>query len=320
MRRREFIVGVLAGAASPVVARAQQTRRLAYITWQSPATADQLAFFREGLRQLGYVEGQNIELESYFTDANRELTESVIHSVVQRKIDVLIVRVTPTAHIAKEATRTIPIVMIVADPLATGLIQSLSRPGGNLTGISLASPELIGKKLELLREIQPDIKTIAFLGLSEEEATAVYLREIAAAAQQIGMKVLDRLVRGPHLADAAVFSSMKADGAEAVIVQPVFTGYQDRLVEFAINARLPIVSDFPIFAKAGALFTFGIVEADVIRRTAYFVDRILKGAKAADLPVEQPTKFNLVINLKTAKTLNISIPAVLLSRADEVIE
>jgi len=320
MRRREFILGIVAGAASPVVVLAQQTKRLAYVTWQSSATMDQLAFLREGLRQLGYVEGQNIELESYFTDANKELTESIIRSVVQKKIDLLIVRVTPTAHIAKEATQTIPIVMIVADPIATGLIQSLSRPGGNLTGISLASPELIGKKLELLREIKPDINTIAFLGLGEEQATGVYLRAMEAAGQQIGMKVLVRLVDGPNLPDGTVFSSMKADGAEAVIVQPVFTGHQDRLVEFAMRAQLPLVSDFPIFAEAGALFSFGIVEADVIRRTAYFVDRILRGAKPADLPVEQPTRFNLVINLKTAKPLKISIPALLLSRADEVIE
>jgi putative tryptophan/tyrosine transport system substrate-binding protein len=319
MRRREFIGGI-AATVMPVMAHAQQSKRLAYVSWQSPTTANQIDFFREGLRQFGYVEGQNIELENYFTDANKALTESTIRSLVQKKVDVLIVRVTPTAHIAKDATQTIPIVMIVADPITTGLVQSLSRPGGNLTGISLASPDIVGKKFEVLREIKPDIRSIAFLGLSDEQQTETYLREMATAGKQLGLKVVSRLVDSPNLPDEAVFASMKQEGAEAVIVQPVFSGHQDRVVELAMKLQLPVVSDFPVFASAGALFTFGVEEADIVRRAAYFVDRILRGTKPADLPVEQPTKFRLAVNVQSAKRLNIVLPPLLLSRADEVIE
>jgi putative tryptophan/tyrosine transport system substrate-binding protein len=313
MRRREFIGGI-AATILPVMARAQQSKRLAYVSWQSPTTANQIDFFREGLRQFGYVEGQNIELESYFTDANKTLTKSTIQSLVQKKVDVLIVRVTPTAHIAKDATQTIPVVMIVADPIATGLVQSLSRPGGNLTGISLASPDIIGKKFEVLREIKPDIRCIGFLGLSDEQQTGTFLRETAAAGQQLGLKVVSRLVDSPNLPDETVFASMKREGAEAIIVQPVFSGHQDRVVELAMTLQLPVVSDFPVFARAGALFTFGVEEADIVRRAAF------RGAKPADLPVEQPTKFQLVINAQSAKRLNMALPPLLLSRADEVIE
>jgi putative ABC transport system substrate-binding protein len=319
MRRREFVGGVIA-TVLPGVARAEQMKRLAYVSWQSPTTADQINVFREGLRQLGYVEGQNIELESYFTDADKALTESTIQSLVRKKIDVLIVRVTPTAHIAKDATQAIPIVMIVADPIATGLVQSLSRPGGNLTGISLASTDVMGKKLELLREIKPDIRAIGFLGLSDIQQTKTYLRETATAGQQLGLKVVSRLVDSPNLPDESVFASMKQEGAEAVIAQPVFSGHQDRVVELAMKLQLPVVSDFSVFARAGALFTFGVEEADLVRRAAYFVDRILRGAKPADLPVEQPTKFQLAVNVRSAKKLNIVLSPLLLSRADEVIE
>jgi putative ABC transport system substrate-binding protein len=321
MRRRQFMT-VLGGAAAwPLAARAQQTRiaKLGFVSWQSQAAADQVEYLREGLTRLGYVEGRNIELETWFTDGNRERTQEVIRGLVQKPVDVLIVRVTPATQLAKEATQTIPIVMIVADALATGLVPSLSRPGGNLTGLSLASPDLAGKRLELVREIKPDIRTIAFLGLTEQQ-TATFVRETSAAAKVMGLNLVVRIVDTPEMINGKLFETMKRDGVEAVVVQPVFTGEQDKIVSLAMRSQLPVIADFLAFAKAGALFSLGVEEADLLRRVAYFVDRILKGAKPADLPVEQPTTFRLTVNVRTANALGWTIPPLVLSRADEVIE
>jgi putative tryptophan/tyrosine transport system substrate-binding protein len=272
-----------------------------------------------GLTRLGYVEGRNIELETWFTDGNRERTQEVIRGLVRKPVDVLIVRVTPATQLAKEATQTIPIVMIVADALATGLVPSLSRPGGNLTGLSLASPDLAGKRLELVREIKPDIRTIAFLGLTEQQ-TATFVRETSAAAKVMGLNLVVRIVDTPEMINGKLFETMKREGVEAVVVQPVFTGEQDKIVSLAMRSQLPVIADFLAFAKAGALFSLGVEEADLLRRVAYFVDRILKGAKPADLPVEQPTTFRLTVNVRTANALGWTILPLVLSRADEVIE
>ena len=215
MRRRQFMT-VLGGAAVwPLAARAQQTRiaKLGFVSWQSQAAADQVEYLREGLTRLGYVEGRNIELETWFTDGNRERTQEVIRGLVQKPVDVLIVRVTPATQLAKEATQTIPIVMIVADALATGLVPSLSRPGGNLTGLSLASPDLAGKRLELVREIKPDIRTIAFLGLTEQQ-TATFVRETSAAAKVMGLNLVVRIVDTPEMINGKLFETMKRDGVE----------------------------------------------------------------------------------------------------------
>ena len=321
MRRRQFMT-VLGGAAVwPLAARAQQTRiaKLGFVSWQSQAAADQVEYLREGLTRLGYVEGRNIELETWFTDGNRERTQEVIRGLVQKPVDVLIVRVTPATQLAKEATQTIPIVMIVADALATGLVPSLSRPGGNLTGLSLASPDLAGKRLELVREIKPDIRTIAFLGLTEQQ-TATFVRETSAAAKVMGLNLVVRIVDTPEMINGKLFETMKRDGVEAVVVQPVFTGEQDKIVSLAMRSQLPVIADFLAFAKSGALFSLGVEEADLLRRVAYFVDRILNGAKPADLPVEQPTTFRLTVNVRTANALGWTIPPLVLSRADEVIE
>jgi putative ABC transport system substrate-binding protein len=326
MMQRRKLIALLGGsallkAAWPVVARAQQTKiaRLAFVSWQSQVAEGQVAYFREGLARLGYLEGRNIELETWFTDGNRERTQEVIQRLVQKAVDVLVVRVTPVAQLAKETTQTIPIVMIVADALATGLVPSLSRPGGNLTGLSLASPDLAGKRLELVREIKPDIRTVAFLGLTEQQ-TSTFVRETSAAAKVMGLNLVVRIVDNPEIIDDVFFEVMKRDAVEAVIVQPVFTGQQDRIVNLAMKSRIPVIGDFSGFAKAGALCSLGVDEADVLRRAAYFVDRILKGAKPADLPIEQPTAFRLTVNVRTANALGWTIPPTLLSRADEVIE
>jgi putative ABC transport system substrate-binding protein len=322
MRRREFITLIGGAAAWPLKTHAQQKiAKLAYVSWLSEAqrTSD-LDNLRRGLRELGYIEGKNIALEGFFTAGDRERTREVIRRLVREPVDILIVRITPAIHIAKEETQSIPIIMIVADPLATGLVQSLSRPGGNITGVSIAGPELAGKRLELLREIRPDIRAVAFLGQVNDPNTETFVRETRAAAKQIGLEVLVKLVDGAGGIEPSLFAAIKRDGAEAVIVQPIFTSYREKLIKLAMDAQLPVISDFALFARSGGLLSFGVDQAERVHRTAYFVDRILKGAKPADLPVEEPTKFELVINLKTAKALGIGIPPILLSQADEVIE
>jgi putative ABC transport system substrate-binding protein len=321
MRRREFL-GALAGAtALPFAASAQLGRifKIGFVTWQSQAAEDQLKYLREGLAQYGYAEGRNISLDARFTDGNREHTQAVIRELVDRPVDVLVARVTPVAELAKQATTTIPIVMIVADPLAVGLVPSLSRPDANLTGLSLASPDLAGKRLELIRDIKPDIRTIAFLGLTESQ-TAIFVREMTEPARKLGLNLVVRVLDRPEQVDAALFEAMKRDGVEAVIAQPVFSGHQDKIVRLAMTQKLPVISDFADFARAGALFSLGVEEVDILRRVAYFVDRILKGAKPAELPIEQPTAFRLTLNVRTARAIGWSITPVLLSRADEVIE
>lgn len=293
---------------------------IGFVTWGSPAVEMRTEDLRQGLRDFGYVEGRNIRLESHFTDGNKERTRAIIQAMVARPVDILIVWLTPAVHIAKEATTTIPIVIMVADALATGIVKSLSHPGGNITGVSNTGPELAGKRLELLREIRPALRTVAFLGSSSDQNGPTFARETARAAEKIGLTSLTRLVEGPGSIDAALFQSMKRDGAEAIIAQPVFTSYRERIVALALEAGLPVTSDFSLFAEAGALCTLGVDDGVQLRRTAYYVDRILKGAKPADLPIEQPTKFTLVINMVTAKKLGWTVPPLVLARAERVIE
>jgi putative tryptophan/tyrosine transport system substrate-binding protein len=307
----------------PAVAAAQQPKifKLGYVSWFSPESNGDVDQVRQGLREFGYVEGKNIEIESYFADGNRDKTRDVLKSMVERGFDILVVTATPAVHIAKELTHKIPIVMApVADPVATGLVQSLARPGGNLTGLSMVGPDLAGKRLELLREIKPDIRTVAFLGSSRDPNTVTFVRGTKAAADKIGIKLIERMVDGSEAIDEALFADLKRDGAEAVVVQPIFSGHQVRIVALAMKSQLPVTSDFLVFAEAGALVTFGIDRDGQSRRAAYFVDRILKGTSPADLPIEQPTAFVLGVNAVTAKALGLTIPPSLLFRADVVVE
>ena len=321
MRRREFVTLLGGAAAWPLGARAQQGRifKIGFVSWQSQFAEDQIRYLREGLAQFGYVEGRNISLEAFFTDGDPERTRAALRPLIDKPVDILIVRVSPVAQIAKEMTRTIPIVMLAADPVATGLVPSLSHPDANLTGLSFASPDLAGKRFELVRDIKPDIKAIAFLG-SRQTSTASFVRETTEAAKVMGLKVVIRILDRPELLDRAVFESMKADGAEAVVVQPLFAGQEARIVDLATQSRLAVIGEFSAFARAGGLFSLGVEETDVLRRAAYFVDRILKGAKPADLPVEQPTAFRFTLNVRAAKAIGWGIPPAVLSRADEVIE
>lgn len=322
MLRRDFL-GILGGIATwPYAARAQSTKisKIGFVTWGSAAITMRIEDLRQGLREYGYFEGENIDLEYHFTDGNRDRTREVIQALIRKPVDILVVWQTPAVHIAKEATQTIPIVMMVADALATGIVPSLSNPGGNITGISNTGPDLAGKRLELLREIRPSIRTVAFLGSSNDPNGPTFARETKTAAEKVGFDLLTRLVDGPARIDETLFEEMKREGAEAIIAQPVFTSYRQKIVDLGMKYQLPVTSDFALFAEAGALFSLGVDDGVQLRRTAYYVDRILKGAKPADLPVEQPTRFQLVINVLTATKLGWMLPPQLLARADKVIE
>jgi putative ABC transport system substrate-binding protein len=304
---------------------AEQPRltKLGFVDWFSPELTRDVEQLRQGLRDLGYVEGKNIELQTYFTSGDREKTREVTQALIDGGVDILIVSATPAVHIAKELTRdrSIPVIMApVSDPIASGLVQSLARPGGNLTGLSMIGPDLAGKRLELLREIKPDLKTVAFLGSSRDPNAATFLAGIRTAAEAIGVKVIDKLIEGPGALDEATFRQLKTDGAEAVMVQPIFLGKEGPISRLAMTAGLPVVSDYPMAAEAGALLTLGVDRDEQTRRVAYYVDRILKGTSPADLPIEQPTVFRLGVNVKTARALGLTIPQSLLFRADLVVE
>jgi putative ABC transport system substrate-binding protein len=248
------------------------------------------------------------------------MTRDMARKLVDEPVDVIVAVATPAIHLVKAATQTIPIVMYSANALATGLVPSLSHPGGNLTGVSLLLTDTAGKRLEILRQIEPSLRAATFLGSSKDPNTITFVKETQEAAGRLGVKLTVKLIDGPQAIDQSLFEEMKRNGSEAVVAQPIFTGYQDRIVAMAMKERLAVISDWAVFAKAGALFTYGAKQAALMKRTAYYVDRILKGANPANLPVEQPTEFELVVNSKTAKALGLTVPLSLLASADDVIE
>ncbi|HEY1798192.1 MAG TPA: ABC transporter substrate-binding protein [Stellaceae bacterium] len=322
MNRREFGALVLCGLSS--LSRgafaADGKARIGYLSWFPESMRADLDRFREGMRQLGYTEGKTYEVEAYFTGADADLTRRMAQKLVGEPVDAIVVVATPAAHIVKAASQTIPIVIYCANALATGLVPSLAHPGGNTTGVSLLMTDLAGKRLDLLRQIRPSLTAVGFLGSTRDPNAQTFVHETQAAADRLKLKLSVRLVDGPEGTDPALFADMKRDGCEAVVVQPIFTGYQDKIVPMAMQAGLPSVSDWAVFADAGALMTYGAPQAALMRRTAYYVDRILKGARPGDLPVEQPTEFELVVNARTAARLGWTIPQDVLVRADRVIE
>ena len=323
MRRREFITLLGAAAASwPLAALGQGVKvpRIGILDFfLSTVSAEFMAPFQEGLRELGYVDGQNIRIEYHSAEQRLDRAAALAADFVRRDIDIIVALATPAAHAAKSATTTIPIVMSVADPVSTGLAASLARPGANLTGVTTTSADLAVKRLELLMELHPDAARIAFLGAANDPNTATFVQATQAAAASIGVRLLPLLVTGPEEFDAA-FATMVAERADGLIVQPLFVGHRARLSDLALQNRLPLISDQPQFVMSGGLATYGIDRDILFRRIAYYVDRILKGAKPDDLPIEQPTIFHLAINMKTAKALGLEIPPTLLARADEVLE
>jgi putative tryptophan/tyrosine transport system substrate-binding protein len=325
MQRRAFIT--LLGAAAvawPLIARAQQAVKLHRIGILSPELPPPgfLDAFRQGLRELGYVEGQDIMFEVRNAEGYSQRLAALANHLVELKVDVILALNTPSVQAAKKASATIPIVMTrIADPVKSGLVNSLSRPGGNVTGLSFRVDELSGKRLALLKEAFPSVSRVAVLWYEPNPGSDIAVGAIKAASRELGLELLPLPVRGP--ADLiGAFQAATRGRVEALIVieDVVATQHRDEILNLAATHSLAVVSQYRAFAEAGALLAYGPNTSAMYRRAAYYVDRILKGANAGDLPVEQPTKFDLVINLKTAKALNVTIPPSLLARADEVIE
>jgi putative ABC transport system substrate-binding protein len=279
--------------------------------------------FLEGMRALGYVEGQNFVLEYRAAEGQYERFPALAAELVRLPVDVLLVPNTPGALAAQHATTTIPIVMVgIGDPVGSGLVASLARPGGNITGLSVLRPELIEKQLEILKDLLPTVSRVAVLYNPANPATTLQVRAAEVAAQAVGVQLYLQEARGPDAFDRAFAAMTRADaGALLVFGDPVFVQHRRRLAALAVTSRLPTMHQIQCaaFVEAGGLLCYGPSLRDVNRRAAYYVDRILKGAKPADLPVEQPMTFELVINLKTAEALGITIPPTLLFQATEVI-
>jgi len=293
-------------------------------TLTAEASAPAIAVFRQGLRELGYVEGQNLALEMRSADAKLERLPGLAAELVRLKVDIIVARANPAIAAAQKATTSIPIVMTVAsDPVATGFVASLPRPGGNITGLSnLGSPEFIGKGLQLLQEVVPTLSRVAVLWDSGFQGIRHQLSGTKAAAQALGVQLQLVEVRSPDELESAFAAATRNRAGAAYIFGSTMTFHnRARIAELAVTHRLPaLCGAIREWAQAGCLITFGPSSTAQMGRAAYFVDRILKGAKPADLPVEQPTKFELVINLKTAKALGLTIPQSVLVRADEIIE
>ncbi len=278
--------------------------------------------FRQGLRDLGWVEGQNIAIEYRWAEGKLERLPDLAAELVRLKVDVLVAETTPAALAAKNVTKTIPIVFVrVSDPVGSGLVASLARPGGNVTGPTSITLELSGKRLELLKEALPGILRVAVLWNPTNPASAPMLKEtqVAAGALNLQLQILEARDRNEL---ERAFSALARNPADALTMVPesFFYGQRTRIVDFAARRRLPVMGWAREFVDAGALMSYGPSLSDIWRRAATYVDKILKGGKPADLPVEQPTRFELVINLKTAKALGLTIPQSILIRADHVIQ
>ncbi|MBI3372769.1 MAG: ABC transporter substrate-binding protein [Betaproteobacteria bacterium] len=322
MNRRDTVFALLALGASPLAARAQDAGkvwRIGYLGLQSGTGENEVAFL-EGLLSLGYVEGRNLSIEYRWAAGKEDRLPELAAQLVRLKVDAIVTVATTASAVAKRATGTIPIVFAMAgDPVGTGLVASLARPGGNVTGSSAQTTEFTGKELQLMRELLPKATRIAVLAYKGGLLAPLFLEQVRAAAKTTGITLIVQEV-GEAGALAGAFSAMARERAQALLVQvtPFSVQHRSRIIELAGQHRLPTM--FRGAADAGGLMSYGPSNRELSRRAAYFVDRIFKGAKPADLPVEQPTKFELVINLKTAKALGLKIPQALLIRADAVIE
>jgi putative ABC transport system substrate-binding protein len=280
------------------------------------------AAFIAALRELGWIEGKNIVFEYRHANNDLDRLPALAAELVELKVDVIVTRGTAAPLAAKKATSTIPIVMAAAgDPVGTGIVTSLARPGGNITGLTMQNPELSGKRLELLKEVSPTISRVAVLWNSANPDPTRAFKEAEDGAAKLGIQLLSVTVQSP--ADfGRAFAEMTHQRPDALITfaDPLTVVHRKDITDFATNRRLPSMHGLREFADVGGLIAYGPDYADLRRRAASYVDKILKGAVPADLPVEQPTKFQLVINLKTAKALGLTIPATLLAQADEVIE
>jgi len=329
MQRREFFAlfggATAASVLQPAAAGAQtppKIPRVGYITGSSAASAEHMVgAFRQRLRELGCVEGQTIALEVRYAEGRRDRMPELVAELVGLNLDVLMAGSSEGALAAKKAAGTIPIVIVTPDPVALGLVASLARPGGNVTGVSYFNEAIIAKRVQLLKEFVPGLARIAVLRNPTVAVHATFWHETEVAAQTLGLALQPLDVRGPDDFEAA-FASAKRGNAQALVAldDALTVAYRPRIVALAASSRLPAMYGLRQFPDEGGLISYGANFADLFRRAATYVDKILKGAKPADLPVEQPTKFELIINLKTAKTLGLAVPSSLLINADEVVE
>jgi ABC-type uncharacterized transport system substrate-binding protein len=327
MNRRAFVTG-LGAALAPLGLEAQQAGRfyrigiLGNVSIAEPYGASLWGAFVQGLRELGYADGQNISIEYVSSEGKYERLPALAAELVRRKVDVIVVPADQNALAVNQATSSIPIVMI-GDPLGTGLVANLARPGGNITGLSVfAGPEIVGKQLELLKATLPQVSRIAILRNPGNPTHAIWLRQAEIAARSLTIQIQTLEARGPDEFGRA-FKTMTTDGAGAVLIlaDGMFSIHATRIADLAMKSRLPAMGPRNMVdAGAGILMSYGPIGRELFRRAATYVDKILRGAKPADLAIEQPTKFELVINLKTSKALGLTIPPSLLLRADQVIE
>jgi putative tryptophan/tyrosine transport system substrate-binding protein len=327
VERRDFLIVTGALLAAPLAAQAQLTgkvHRIGYLAGGSATTAAHFPdAFRQALRELGWIEGQNIVIDFRFAEGRLDQLPELAAELVRLKVDVMVAGPSPSAIAAKNATATVPIVMTgVGFPVELGLVASLARPGGNITGVAFSTgTEIFGKGLELLREIAPSLQRVAVLSNPANPGHALAVSNAKEVARSLRLQLLLLEARGPDLFDDA-FAAMAKERVSALLVvtDPVFIAHRARLADLAARDRRPTVYTIRDFVDAGGLMSYGPSLVAQYRRAAVFVDKILKGAKPAELPVEQPTTFELVINLKTAKTLGLAIPPSLLLRADHVVE
>ena len=320
MRRRDFITLLGGAAAWPLVARAQQLAKIPRIgiiddlpTWNA---------FRQGLRDLGYLEGQNIAFEYRYAGGLPDRLAWVAAELVRRPVDLIATFGTPPTRAAKDATTAIPIVMIaVGDPVGAGLISSLARPGGNITGNTILGPDVAGKRLQLIKEVVPSTARVAFLWNPDNASHPAHLAELQATVQSLGMTLLPVAVRSSDGFDNA-FAAMIEERPDAFLMtnDPYHQLSIGTIIDFLINNRLPAMFLTREVVAAGGLLSYGASLPDLFQRAASYVQKILQGTKPADLPIEQPVKFELVVNLKTAKAIGLTVPESFLLRADEVIE
>src|SRR6478735_3475125 len=325
MRRRQFIciVGGAAGAW-PLLARAQQPAKLPTIgflgTSTSAAWGPWIAAFMQRLRELGWIEGRTIAFEVRWAEGDTERFESIAAELVRLKVDVMVTS-GAAAPAAKRMTSAIPIVFMLApDPVGTGIVASLARPGNNVTGLSNQSRDLAGKRLELLREVIPDLRSLAVLvNIANAPGGGAEMAAVKAAARTLDLEIITLEVRRAEEIELVLETLNGKAGAVYVVQDPLFIATRDRISASTLSARLPTMNAAREFVEAGGLMSYGASFPDIFRRAADYVDKILKGAKPGDLPIEQPTKFEVVINQKTARTLGLILSPTLLARADEVI-
>jgi ABC-type uncharacterized transport system substrate-binding protein len=308
-------------------AEAQQPAKIPRIGYVAGSDASSVApfmgAFRQGLRDLGYIEGKTILVEYRYAEGNLDRVPGFVAELVQLKVDVLISGILPAIRAAKQTTKTIPIIMVIAsDPVTTGLVDSLAHPGGNITGLTRLTRDLSGKRLELLKEAVPKISHVGVLWDANAPGPTIAFKEYEAAARALKVKFHSLEVRGPNPdVDGAFQAGAKARvSALVAITNPVLLPYQNRIAELATKNRLPSMGERSEYVEAGGLMSYATNDAEQWRHAAVYVDKILKGAKTADLPVEQPKKFEFMINLKTAKQINLTIPPNVLARADKVIK